>query len=245
MDIHIVAAFPEMVSSPLEQSMLQRARDKDLVRYHFYDLRDFTRDKHRQIDDYPYGGGPGMVLKPEPIIRCVESIIAGLGDVSYRIILPTPQGPTYDQQMAQDFLDEDNLIFICGHYKGIDERVIQYFHPDEISVGNYVLSSGEIAALVIIDSIVRLIPGVLNDFDSAATDTFQGELVDCPLYTRPALYQEMPVPEVLISGNHAKIAAWRKKMAQKKTQIKYKAEIKKPDLAASTIQPDSKKKGDS
>lgn len=245
MDIHVVAAFPEMVSSPIEKSILKRARDKDLVQYHFYDLRDFTRDKHRQIDDYPYGGGPGMVLKPEPIIRCVEAIKAELGDATYRIILPTPQGPTFSQQMAQDFLDVDNLIFICGHYKGIDERVMQYFQPDEISIGNYVLSSGEIAALVIIDSVVRLIPGVLNDFDSAATDTFQGEFVDCPLYTRPVLYQDMSVPDVLISGNHAKIAAWRQEMAQKKTQIKYKAEIKKPDLAASTIQPDSKKKGDS
>ena len=129
MDIHVVAAFPEMVSAPLEKSILQRARDKDLVQYHFYDLRNFTRDKHRQIDDYPYGGGPGMVLKPEPIIRCVDAIIAELGDAPYRIILPTPQGPTFNQQMAQDFLDEDNLILICGHYKGIDERVMQYFNP--------------------------------------------------------------------------------------------------------------------
>lgn len=222
MDIHIVTGFPGMVSTPLQQSILKRAQDKGLVEYHIYDLRNYTQDKHRQIDDYPYGGGPGMVLKPEPFFRCLESILEKYSAESSIIISLTPQGETFSQKKAYNLANFDHLIFICGHYKGIDQRVEQYFSPEKISIGNYVVSSGEIAALVIIDSVVRLVPGVLNDFDSAATDSFQGELLDCPYYTRPATYRDMPIPEVLISGNHAKIKEWRKKKAIENTLIKQK-----------------------
>jgi len=232
MDIHVVTAFPTMVTAPLQQSMLERARDKKLVDYHIYDLRDFAPGKHRQIDDYPYGGGPGMVLKPEPIINCVESILAKYSSFSTLIILLTPQGETYQQQKAHALSQFEQLIFICGHYKGVDERVQEYFSPELISIGNYVLSSGEIAALVIIDSVVRLIPGVLTDFDSAASDSFEGELLDYPLYTRPATYRGMSVPEVLLSGNHQKINEWRRLKSIERTKIKSEKESFGPGFEA-------------
>lgn len=217
MDFHVVSGFPEMVSGPLKQSMLKRAQDRGLVDYHFYHLRDYGIGKHQQIDDYPYGGGPGMVLKPEPIITCVEKIIESIPANSYKIIWLSPEGVTFQQKKAIELTACEHLILICGHYKGIDERVRIYFSPEDISIGNYILSSGEIAALVIIDSIVRLIPGVLNDFDSAVTDSFQGELLDCAHYTRPALYRNLAVPEVLMAGNHAEIQAWRHKIAIERT----------------------------
>lgn len=224
MDIHVVSAFSEMVQAPLRESILNRASQKGLVDYHFYDFRDFTTDKHHQIDDYPYGGGPGMVLKPEPIIRCTDRILEKIDSGKYLIIIPTPQGETLKQSKAQYLAKYDHLIFICGHYKGIDERVFDYYSPELISIGDYVLSSGEIATLVIIDSIVRLIPGVLNDYDSATSDSFQGDLMDYPHYTRPAEYRGMSVPEVLLSGNHDKIKEWRNLKSIEKTKNKNQRE---------------------
>lgn len=217
MDFYIVSAFPEMIAGPLKQSMLKRAQDRGLVEYHLYNLRDYGIGKHQQIDDYPYGGGPGMVLKPEPIITCVEKIIESIPANSYKIIWLSPEGVTFKQKKAIELATCERLILICGHYKGIDERVRIYFSPEDISIGNYILSSGEIAALVIIDAVVRLIPGVLNDFDSAVTDSFQGEWLDYAHYTRPAVYRNMSVPEVLLTGNHAEINAWRHKMAIERT----------------------------
>jgi tRNA (guanine37-N1)-methyltransferase len=224
MDIHVATAFPGMLAGPLQQSILKQAKEKNLADYHIYDLRDFAEGKHRQIDDYPYGGGPGMVLKPEPIIRCVEAILEKCLNKSCLIILLTPQGETFKQKLAHEFTKFEHLIFVCGHYKGIDERVRQHFLPREISIGNYVLSSGEIAALVMIDSVVRLIPGVLNDFDSAASDSFESELVDYPHYTRPAVFRNMAIPDVLLSGNHAEIKKWRQLKSIEKTEIKKKRE---------------------
>ncbi|MBN2091691.1 tRNA (guanosine(37)-N1)-methyltransferase TrmD [candidate division KSB1 bacterium] len=217
MDFYIVSAFPEMVAGPLKQSILKRAQDRGLVDYHFYNLRDYGVGKHQQIDDYPYGGGPGMVLKPEPIITCIEKIIESIPAKNYKIIWLSPEGATFQQKKAIELTTCEHLILICGHYKGIDERVRIYFSPEDISIGNYILSSGEIAALVVIDSIVRLIPGVLNDLDSAFTDSFQGELLDCAHYTRPAVYRDMAVPEVLMNGNHAQIEKWRHKIAIERT----------------------------
>lgn len=224
MNIHVVTAFPGIVDAPLQQSIIRRAKEKNLADYHVYDLRDYAEGKHRQIDDYPYGGGPGMVLKPEPIIRCVETILEKCGNETCLMIQLTPQGETFRQTLAHEFLEYEHLIFICGHYKGIDERVRTYFLPKEISIGSYVLSSGEIASLVIIDSVIRLIPGVLNDFDSAASDSFESELVDYPHYTRPAVYRDMAIPDVLLSGNHAEIQKWRRLKAIEKTEIKQKRE---------------------
>lgn len=224
MNLHIVTAFPGMVTGPLEQSILKQAKEKKLADYFVHDLRDFSEGKHRQVDDYPYGGGPGMVLKPEPIIRCVEAILEKWANETYLVLLMTPQGETFKQTLAHAFTEFEHLILVCGHYKGIDERVRLYFSPKEISIGNYVLSSGEIAALVIIDSVVRLIPGVLNDYDSAASDSFENELVDYPHYTRPAVFRNMATPEVLLSGNHAEIQKWRHNKAIEQTKIKQKRE---------------------
>lgn len=224
MDIHIVTAFPDIVAGPIQQSILRQAQIRKLIGFHIYNLRDFTQSKHQQIDDYPYGGGPGMVLKPEPIITCIEAILEKTAGAAPHLVYLTPQGVTFNQQKAQELTRYDHLILLCGHYKGIDERVIEYFTPDEISIGNYVLSSGEIAGLVIIDSIVRLIPGVLNDLDSATTDSFQSEWLDAPHYTRPEVYREMTVPAVLLSGDHAKIKAWRKSKAIERTLRKQQLE---------------------
>ncbi|MDZ7261077.1 MAG: tRNA (guanosine(37)-N1)-methyltransferase TrmD [candidate division KSB1 bacterium] len=218
MDIHIITAFPELVQAPLNESMLKRAQAKGLVTFHIHDLRDYTTDKHRQIDDYPYGGGPGMILKPEPFFRCVEHILSQQPTEKPRIIFLTPQGEIYSQQKAQELAQCQLLIFLCGHYKGVDERVREYLATDEISIGNYVLTGGELPALVIIDSVVRLIPGVMSDYASAATDSFQGPLFDYPHYTRPENFRGMKVPEVLLSGHHARIEQWRQQKALERTQ---------------------------
>lgn len=183
-----------------------------------YDLREFTTDKHHQVDDYPYGGGPGMILKPEPIFRCIEHIFEKFKDENNKkLIFLTPQGIKYNQTIAKDLTKVENLIFLCGHYKGVDERVREYWPMEEISIGDYVLTGGELPALVIIDSVVRLIPGVISDIDSAATDSFYDQLLDCPYYTRPEIYYGMEVPEVLRSGNHAEIEKWRKMKALQRT----------------------------
>lgn len=218
MQIDIVTAFPKLVASPLEESMLKRAQQKNLVHIRVHDLRDYTNDKHRQVDDYPYGGGAGMVLKPEPIFRCVEAIIEKYPSKRRKIIYLTPQGKLFNQKLANELSQWEHLIFICGHYKGVDERVIEHLVTDEISIGDYVLTGGELPALVVIDAVVRLIPGVLSDLESALTDSFQSGLLDYPYYTRPEEFRGWRVPEVLLSGNHQKIAEWRKAKALERTR---------------------------
>jgi len=213
MKIDIITAFPDLVKSPLEESIIKRAQQKGLVQIRVHNLRDFATDKHRQVDDYPYGGGSGMILKPEPIFNCVESLLKQNQGSKPRIILMSPRGVKYSQKMAWELSRCQHLIFICGHYKGVDERVRENLITDEISIGDYILTGGELPALVVIDSVVRLIPGVLGDFDSVVTDSFQNGLLDHPHYTRPREFRGMKVPEVLLSGHHAEIEKWRKQKA--------------------------------
>lgn len=218
MKIHIVTPFPDFFAGPLTESIIKRAQDKNIVEIKCHDLRDFTTDKHRQIDDYPYGGGPGMILKPEPFFKAVEHIrnVENLRDPE--IILMTPQGRKYDQTVTKALAQKTELILLCGHYKGVDERVSEHLATDEISIGDYVLSGGELAAMVIVDSVVRLLPGAIGDFDSAKTDSFEEGLLDCPQYTRPEDLQGMKVPEVLLSGHHAEIEKWRKEESLRRTR---------------------------
>ncbi|RMD95543.1 MAG: tRNA (guanosine(37)-N1)-methyltransferase TrmD [Calditrichaeota bacterium] len=230
MKIYILTAFPKIFSGPLNESILKRAQEKGLVTIEVVDLRNFTTDKHKQVDDYPYGGGPGMVMKPEPFFRAVDYLKENRLVENPRIIILTPQGKTYNQSMAKTLSQEKELVFLCGHYKGIDERVHQYLATDEISIGDYILSGGELAAMVVVDSVVRLIPGVLGDEDSARTDSYEQGLLDCPYYTRPAEFRGMKVPEVLLSGNHAEIEKWRHQQAIERTKKRRKDLLEKKKL---------------
>jgi tRNA (guanine37-N1)-methyltransferase len=220
MKIHIVTAFPKFFENPLDESMMKRARQREIVRIHVHDLRDFTTDKHRSVDDYPYGGGPGMIMKPEPFFACVEHIRAQHDLSAARVILLSPQGETFSQKKANALAQEPALIFLCGHYKGIDERVHQYLATEELSIGDYVLTGGELPALVVIDAVVRLLPGVLGDLDSAVGDSFQTGMLDYPHYTRPEEFRGWRVPEVLLSGHHARIAQWRREQAEARTRAR-------------------------
>lgn len=218
MRIDVVTPFPGMIEPIFNESMLKRACEKALVTISVSDLREFTSDRHRTVDDAPYGGGPGMILKPEPIFLAVDSLKSNYPDKEPRIILMTPQGEKYSQKKAMELSGEDYLIFICGHYRGVDERVVETLVTDEISIGDYILTGGELAAAVVIDSVVRLIPGVLGDFDSAEGDTFTCGMFDYPHYTRPEDFRGMRVPDVLLSGHHARIEEWRRKKALEKTK---------------------------
>ncbi|MFI5211603.1 MAG: tRNA (guanosine(37)-N1)-methyltransferase TrmD [Ignavibacteria bacterium] len=215
MRIDVVSAVPKILEGPLTESILKRAQSKKLARIVVHDLRDFAEGKYRHVDDKPFGGGAGMLLKPEPFFKCLNGL---LKERTYdEVIYLTPQGVTFSQKRANVLSLKDNIILICGHYKGIDQRVIDRFVTMELSIGNYVITGGETAALVVIDAVVRLIPGVLGDSESALTDSFQTETgFDSPAYTRPAEYEGLKVPEVLLGGNHKEIARWRGKMGSKK-----------------------------
>lgn len=217
MKIHIITAFPNLLNGPLDESIIKRSREKKIVEIFIHDLRQYVTDKHHRIDDYPYGGGPGMIMKPEPIFRCIETILESDQISKSKLIFLTPQGERYTQSKANALSQKDHLIFLCGHYKGVDERVREYWKMEEISIGDYVLTGGELPALVVIDSIVRLIPGVISDLESAKTDSFYQNMLDCPYYTRPEVFRGMAVPEVLLSGHHAEIEKWRRNEALKRT----------------------------
>lgn len=217
MKIHIITAFPNLLSGPLDESIIKRSREKQLVEIYVHDLRQYSNDKHYRIDDYPYGGGPGMILKPEPIFRCIELVLERHQISAPNLIFLTPQGQKYTQAKAKQLSNQDHLIFLCGHYKGVDERVREYWKMDEISIGDYVLTGGELPALVVIDTVIRLIPGTISDLESAKTDSFYQNVLDCPYYTRPEVFRNMVVPEVLMSGHHAEIEKWRKNEALKRT----------------------------
>ena len=222
----ILTLFPGMVSPVLDESILKRAQAKGLLNVRIINIRDFTFDKHRTADDYPYGGGAGMVLKAEPVLKAVDFIREEEEDL--RVLLMSPQGKRYNQGMASELSREERrIVFICGHYEGIDERVKTYLSPEEISIGDYVLTGGELAALVIIDSVVRLIPGVLGDSSSVEDESFN-QLVDYPHYTRPARLRGMDVPLVLVSGNHEVIRQWKRWQAVNNTFDK------RPDLLDET-----------
>ena len=216
MRIDIVTGFPKLLTSPLNESIIRQAKKKKLVRIKIHDLRKYAHDKHKTIDDTPYGGGAGMILKPEPIFECVEKLQAKR---TYdEVIYVTADGERLTQQLANELSLRHNLIIICGHYKGIDERVRMKLVTKEISIGDYVLTGGELAALVVIDTVARLIPGVLGDGESLLTDSFQENLLDNPSYTRPAEFKTMRVPEVLLSGDHKAISRWRQEQRQQRTR---------------------------
>lgn len=223
MRIDIVTALPKLVEAPLRHSILKRAQEAEVVTLQVHDLRDFATDKHRQIDDRPYGGGAGMVLKPEPLFRAVEAIEEAEGAAD-EVIYLTPEGEQLHQSIANRLSMQDHLILIAGHYEGIDQRVRDALVTRELSIGDVVLSGGELPALVLVDAVVRLIPGALGDSSSALTDSFQDGLLDAPVYTRPAEYRGRRVPEVLRSGDHQRIARWRDEKRIEKTRDR------RPDL---------------
>lgn len=225
--IDIVTGLPTLVEAPLRESILAKAQEKGLVEIRVHDLRAYTTDPHRQIDDYPFGGGGGMVLKPEPIFACIEALSAEaekLGRPYDEIIYMTPDGAQFDQRLANQLSIQKNLLILAGHYKGVDQRVRDRLVTREISIGDYVLSGGELPALVVVDAVARLIPGVLGDAESALSDSFQDDLLGAPVYTRPAEFRGMEVPEALRSGDHRRIADWREAERTDKTRRK------RPDL---------------
>lgn len=229
MRIYILTLFPEFFRGPLDVSILKRAQEKELVQFDLVNIRDFSRDKHRKVDDYPYGGGCGMVMKPEPIFEAVKSVQSG-SSPRPRIILLTPQGKTFDHDFALELSQERELVLICGHYEGIDERV-RTLVTDEVSIGDFVLTGGEIPALAIVDATVRLIPGVLGSSHSPLDESFSEGLLEYPQYTRPEVYRDMKVPEVLLSGNHREIARFRRRQALIRTFEKRPDLIKKAELS--------------
>ncbi len=214
--IDIITGVPRLLASPFQESIIKRAQGKNKVHIVIHDLRDYTHDKHRTIDDAPYGGGAGMILKPEPIFECIEKLQQ---EREYdEIIYLTPDGEKFHQKLANELSLKQNLIFLCGHYKGVDDRVREVLVTREISIGDYVLTGGELAAAVIVDAVVRLVPGVLNDSESLLTDSFQDGLLGPPQYTRPAEYRGMKVPEVLLAGDHKEIELWRDQQRMKRTE---------------------------
>jgi len=222
MRIDIITLLPELLKSPFEASIMKRAIEKELVEVHFHNLRDYTDLSYNQVDDYQYGGGAGMVIMIEPIDKCISKLKS---ERNYdEVIYLTPDGETLNQQIANNLSLKGNIIMLCGHYKGIDQRARDLFITKEISIGDYVLSGGELGAAVLCDAIVRLLPGVLNDETSALTDSFQDNLLAPPVYTRPASYKGLDVPEILLSGNFPKIEKWREEQAHKRT------EERRPDL---------------
>lgn len=222
MKIFIVTAFPQIMQAYLAESMIRKANEQGLVEFEIWDLRDFTFDKYRQIDDSPFGGGAGMVMKPEPFFLAHDKIKENLGKEKPRVIFPTPQGKVFKHQMSLELSKEEDLTFFCGHYKGVDERVIQELVTDEISLGDFVLTGGELPSLAIIDALIRHIPGVLNDYDSAISDSLVDDLLEGPIYTKPREYRGLEVPEILLSGHHAKIAEWRQNQRINRTKNRRK-----------------------
>lgn len=216
MKIDIVTIFPEIAEAPLRASIMGRAAESGSVVFGFHDLRDFTTDRHRQVDDIPYGGGPGMVMKPEPFFAAVESLRTD----RTRVLLMTPQGKPFVQAKAVELSQMEHLLILCGHYEGVDHRVVEALVDEEISIGDYVLTNGTLAAAVVADAVVRLIPGVLGDERSAEEESFSGDgkRVEGPHYTRPAEFREMAVPPVLLSGHHAEIAKWRTEQSEIRTR---------------------------
>jgi len=212
--IDVLTLFPGIFEGPLRESLLGRAIQSGLVQVHVHDVRDHAHDRHRQVDDYGFGGGPGMVMKPEPIFDAVES----LGEGDRRIILLSPSGRRLDQALARELAKERWLVLICGRYEGVDERVVAGLPAEEVSIGDFVLAGGEVAALAVVEAVSRLVPGVVGNEESLSAESFEERVLDHPHYTRPASFREMKVPEVLLSGDHAKISEWRRQAALEKTR---------------------------
>ena len=228
MRIDIVTLFPEICRGPLSESMMKRARENGALELHIHNMRDWTADKHHVVDDAPFGGGQGMVMKAEPVFKAVEELQEKTPNAQRstlnvqlrkpRVILMSPAGRRFDQELARQLSTESHLIIVCGHYEGVDHRVVEHLIDEEISIGDYVVTNGGIAAVVLVDAIVRLIPGVLGDEQSALDDSFREGLLEAPQYTRPAEFRGWRVPEVLLGGNHGEIVKWRKEQSQKRTR---------------------------
>jgi tRNA (guanine37-N1)-methyltransferase len=236
MRIDILCLFPGMFTSPLEQGIINRAEEQGVVDIVIHNIRDYTHDKHHTVDDSPYGGGPGMVIKVEPVFEAVEAIKQQLNTSEIPIILLTPQGKLFTQQVARELALHSHLMLICGHYEGVDERVREHLATDEISIGDYVLSNGELAAMVVVDAVVRLVPGVLGSPMSADSDSHTNGFLEYPQYTRPRAYRGWSVPSVLLSGNHGEITHWRHHQAVLRTVQR------RPDLIERVILSDKEKK---
>ncbi len=227
MRFHVLTIFPAIFASYLGEGILARAQERDLLAVNLHDIRDYTHDRHRSVDDYPYGGGPGMVMKPAPLFEAVESIRAsGQLAQSSPVILLTPQGRTFTQPVAEELASHDELALICGRYEGIDERVARHLATDAISIGDYILGGGELAAMIIIEAVSRLLPGVVGSAESPANDSFTTGLLQEPLYTRPANFNGLEVPQILLSGHHAEIDRWRRRQSLRRTFLN------RPDLLA-------------
>ena len=236
MKIEVLSIFPEMFAGVLGHSILKKAAEKQAVTYDIINFRDYADNRHQTVDDYPYGGGAGMVLKPQPIFDAVEDLVNRSGGAKPRVILMCPQGESYTQKKAEELSKEDHLIFICGHYEGYDERIREHLVTDEISIGDYVLTGGELGAMVVIDSVVRLLPGVLGQEESHIQDSFSTGFLEHPHYTRPSEFRGMKVPEVLLSGNHRLIEEWRMKESLRRTLSR------RPDLLESaSLSPEQQK----
>lgn len=216
MRIDVLTTFPEVIECGVDYSIVKRARDKGILDARVHDLRDYTHDRHRSTDDEPFGHGVGMIMKPEPIFEAVEEIIAGAGGRP-DVVMMTPQGRKFSQDVARELAAREHMIIICGHYEGVDERVREHLVSDEISIGDYVLTGGELPALVVIDAVTRLLPGALGAEEAAEQESFAGGLLEYPHYTRPAEFRGWRVPDVLLSGHHAEIDKWRRKQSLKRT----------------------------
>jgi tRNA (guanine37-N1)-methyltransferase len=220
MKIDVLTLFPAMFAGPLDESIVQRARTEGRLELTVRNLRDYTHDRHKTVDDRPFGGGPGMLLKPEPIFEAVED----MAREKTRVILLSPAGRKFDQSIARELAQQEHLLLICGSYEGFDERIREHLADDELSIGDYVLTNGALPAMVIVDAVTRLLPGVLGDDESSQDESFSQNLLEYPHYTRPAEFRGMKVPDVLLSGNHAEIAKWRIEQAQRRTKER------RPDL---------------
>ena len=227
MKFHILTLFPEMIEQGLNNSIIKRATEAGHISINAVNIRDYTLDKHNKVDDYPYGGGAGMLMQAQPVYDAYKALVKSheeSGKPTPRVVFMTPQGKTFRQELARELATEEELIFLCGHYEGIDERVLEEIVTDEISIGDYVLTGGELPAMVVIDTVARLIPGVLNNEESANDESFAGNLLEYPQYTRPEVWHEKSVPEILLSGHHANIAKWRLEQSVERTRVK------RPDL---------------
>ena len=212
MNFHVLTLFPEMIMNGLETSILGRAAAKGIVSFEAVNIRDYTLERHGKVDDYPYGGGAGMVMQAEPIYRAYEALVEKIGQKP-RVIYMTPQGKTFNQNIAEDLAKEEDLVFLCGHYEGVDERVLEMIATDYLSAGDYVLTGGELPAMMMIDCISRLVPGVLNNNVSAEFETFHDNLLEYPQYTRPEVFMGKKVPDILLSGHHANVEKWRREQS--------------------------------
>jgi tRNA (guanine37-N1)-methyltransferase len=230
MRIDILTLFPEMFEAVLKESIIGRAAEKQLIELEFHNIRDYSENKHRKVDDYPYGGGLGMIMQCQPIFAVAEAVSRKLGKKPYTILM-SPQGRTFSQSKAKEFSTYENLMIICGHYEGIDERVTEALVDEEVSIGDFVLTGGEIAAMAVADATCRLIPGVLKEEASHGIESFSEGLLEYPQYTRPIVYNGMEVPEILLSGHHANIEKWRRQQSLKRTYEKRPEMLSEADLS--------------